>query len=38
MPFFIFYARIAPKYFKNDVAQRIQALWPGLRSLRNEDV
>ncbi|WP_156357545.1 hypothetical protein [Pseudomonas cannabina] len=38
MPFFIFLTRIAPKYFKNDVAQRIQALWLGLRSLRNEDV
>ncbi|MCF5470761.1 hypothetical protein [Pseudomonas syringae] len=36
MPFFILDARIAPKYFKNDVAQGIHALWPDLQRLRDE--
>ncbi|WP_245399382.1 hypothetical protein [Pseudomonas syringae] len=36
MPFFIFYARITPKYFKDDVDQGIWGLWLGPRGMRDD--
>ncbi|KGK92953.1 hypothetical protein NB04_23895 [Pseudomonas syringae pv. tomato] len=37
MPFFIIDARITPKYFKNDVAQRLQGVWRSLRGVQDAE-
>ncbi|KPB81881.1 Uncharacterized protein AC505_2657 [Pseudomonas syringae pv. maculicola] len=37
VPFFIIDARITPKYFKNDVAQRLQGVWRSLRGVQDAE-